>query len=372
MRILYDHQMFALQRFGGITRIFVELMRGLAGAPDVRVDWHRGWHVDGYDISAFRDGLGRYAGEAAEPPDRGGKDRAAVNRELFTRFVEEAGEYDIYHPSYYELASVRIPRRRRLFVTVADLIAEKYFQDLPRFRPLLDDRRAIFAEADCLQVISESTRRDLLEHYAVDPAKVRLTYLASDIGQLAENPDAAKRQTRPYFLYVGTRSKYKNFDVLLRAFAASQELRRDFTVVCFGGSGDYLEPEVKFMEANGMRGCFSYVAGDDQVLKGLYRRALALVYTSRYEGFGLPPLEAMQCGCPVVCCPTSSLPEVVGHAALSFAPDDESALVAAMLKVVSDYSARVRLIREGYLRARRFSWSNTVAETLALYREVAR
>lgn len=370
MRILYDHQMFALQRFGGITRIFIELMKGLAGRPGVEIAWHRGWHVDQYEVTGFAPGLQAYAATEAAPGGEPAAERPAVNRALFEKFAASLGTVDLYHPSYYEAATVQIPRRRRLILTVADLIAEKYFQDLPRFRPLLDDRRRLILEADCLQVISESTRRDLLEHYPVDPKKIRLTYLASDIASIPEAP-APVLPERPFFLYVGTRSKYKNFDVLLRAFAASPELARNFSVVSFGGTGDYNEPELKFMEAHGLRGAFTFVQGDDSLLKAYYRRAAALVYTSRYEGFGLPPLEAMECGCPVICAPTSSLPEVVGDAAALFNPDSAEELAAALLALAGQAELRTRLIRAGYERAGRFTWRNTVENTLAIYREVA-
>lgn len=370
MRILYDHQMFALQQFGGISRIFVELMKGLVDEPGVAVSWHRGWHVDAYDVSAFTGRLQAYAATAAPPSGSVLADRVQVNQGLFRQFTERAGEFDIYHPSYYERATAAIPQHRRLVVTVADLIAEKYFQELPRFRSLLDDRRALFLQADCLQVISESTRRDLLDFYPVDPARIRLTYLASDMGTVPEIPPPREIVDRPFFLYVGTRSKYKNFDVLLRAYAASPALR-EFNVVCFGGSGDFLEPETKFMDAHSVRGNFHYVQGDDRQLRGYYHRAVALVYTSRYEGFGLPPLEAMQCGCPVVCCPTSSLPEVVGDAALLFSPDNPEELAALLLRVAGDPELRTRLRLAGAGRAGLFSWPKTVAETLKIYREFA-
>lgn len=372
MRILYDHQMFALQRYGGITRIFIELMKGLAGRPGLELNWHRGWHVDQYAVGAFAGALRHYTARAEPPAGKGeNPNRVQINQELFAEFVATTGEFDIYHPTYYELATARIPRTRHLVLTVADLIAEKYFQDLPRFRPLLDDRRELILRADRIQVISESTRRDLLAAFPVDPAKVRLTYLASELDRVEEAPVPSEFLSVPYFLYVGTRSKYKNFDVLLRAFAGAPELPRNFAVVCFGGTNDYLEGEVKLMQAHGMRGRFHYIQGDDRLLKGLYRHALALVYTSRYEGFGLPPLESMECGCPVVCCPTSSLPEVVGDAALLFDPDDPAGLAATLLRLAGDKELRARLIAAGSERTRLFSWRSTVESTLGIYKELA-
>ena len=371
MRVLYDHQMFALQRFGGISRIFIELMRGLACAPGLELSWHRGWHIDGYDITLFAPALKHYSGTMVPPAEARGRDRSQVNHALFAKFSEQIGPFDIYHPTYYEQASASIPRRRRMILTVADLIPEKYFQTLPRFQGLLNDRRALILQADCLLVISESTRSDLLEYYPVDPARVRLTYPASGLGEVKDAPLPSEIRERPYFLYVGTRSRYKNFDVLLRAFADCPELLEGFSVVCFGGTGDFLEPEVSFMEAHRLRDRFFFVQGDDSLLKGFYRHAQALVYTSRYEGFGLPPLEAMEAGCPVVCCRTSSLPEVVGEAAEFFDPDEPADLAAALLRVASDSQLRTEWREAGCARASLFSWQRTVADTLAVYQDIA-
>jgi glycosyltransferase involved in cell wall biosynthesis len=175
---------------------------------------------------------------------------------------------------------------------------------------------------------------------------------------------------KPYFLYVGTRSKYKNFQVLLDAFARSTWLKRNARVVCFGGSGPYLQPELDFMAQHGLMDNFSYLSGDDSVLKELYLHAQALVYTSRYEGFGLPPLEAMECGCPVVCCPTSSLPEVVGDAAVLFAPDSPEELAAVLQQVAEDQSQRAVLIAKGRAQAAQFSWERAAEQTLAGYRSL--
>jgi glycosyltransferase involved in cell wall biosynthesis len=156
----------------------------------------------------------------------------------------------------------------------------------------------------------------------------------------------------------------------MRAFAASEWLRIHFKVVCFGGTSDYLEPELAFFREQGMRDRFIYCSGNDAVLKALYEGAVALVYTSRYEGFGLPPLEAMQCGCPVICCPTSSLPEVVGEAAVFFDPDSPEELTNCMRRVIEDKETREELIRKGSCQANRFSWERTADATLEGYRAI--
>jgi glycosyltransferase involved in cell wall biosynthesis len=176
---------------------------------------------------------------------------------------------------------------------------------------------------------------------------------------------------KPYFLYVGTRSKYKNFNILVQAMASSEWLKNNFQVICFGGSSEFLKSEVKYQIEHQVADNFTYLRGDDTLLKSLYQHAQALVYPSLYEGFGLPPLEAMSCGCPVVCSRTSSLPEVVGSAA-TFFEDLSSAeeLAAAMTRVVTDSTYRQQSIQTGLVQSKAFSWQQTADLTLIGYRSI--
>ena len=346
-------------------------MKRLAGREGVELSWHRGHHLDRYSVDDFASRLASLgtAGPVEAVP---AAELAAKNRELFTAYCALQGEFDVYHPTYYEAATVKIPRRRRTVLTVHDLIPEKYMADIPRFRQLLDDRRELIATADFIQATSENTRRDLLATFPVDPGRVRVTYWASCMGNVASLPPPPHQSGRPYFLYVGTRSKYKNFEVLLRAFASSGILRQNYAVVCFGGTGDFVEPEVEFMQRHGMAECFAYVQGDDATLKGYYEHAVSLVYTSRYEGFGLPLLEAMECGCPPICCSLASVPEVVGDHAIFFDPDDPAGLAMALERVAGDRALRETLSLGGRARGALFSWDRAADQTHALYQEAVR
>ena len=371
MNILFDHQMFRIQRFGGITRIFFELIRGMSLLPECSIHWYRGFYIDSYEIADFQRNLARYWGFSRVPfglhffpPDD-------INRFLLKWFFRTSFRgYDIYHPTYYDSSLLKVIRAKRLVVTVHDMMLEKYLSDQERFGLVISGKRQLVEAADLIFVSSLSTKNDLLERVRVSPSKVRITPWASRIQEAPSISLPEKFNQVPYFLYVGTRSKYKNFEVLIRAFAESEWLRSNFKVVCFGGTSEYLKSEVELFQEYKMQDCFLYCAGDDSLLKSLYEKAEALIYTSRYEGFGLPPLEAMQCGCPVICCPTSSLPEVVGAAALFFDPDSPEELGECMRKIVDDQEFRQQLILKGGHRAGIFSWEKTVNETLEGYRVV--
>ena len=203
----------------------------------------------------------------------------------------------------------------------------------------------------------------------ISPERTVLAYPASDIASVPAAPLPTEISDQPFLLYVGPRTKYKNFSVLLDAFVHSDWLRRAVQVVCLGG-GPFREPELSFMREHGLLGRFHQLNGDDHVLKALYQKAVALAWTSRYEGFGIPPLEAMQVGCPVVCAPTSSMPEVVGDAALFFDPDQPDDLAEQLSRVSGDSALRARLIEQGHARAGLFSWDQMVGATLDGYRRL--
>ena len=371
MRVLYDHQMFALQRYGGITRVFVELARRLSRRSDCRISWFRGYHLDGYDVSDFRPRLDRYWSFERPPLGLRSWSRERINWHAFRWFSRAVWRpFDVYHPSYYDPQTTRLPRARRLAVTVYDLIPERFQANQAKLRPLIDAKRRLVERADAVFVISEHTRRDVVELLGVDPSRTHLTYPASDLGNVVPAPLPPAIGERPFVLYVGPRTEYKNFAVLQHAFARDGWLRDTLRVVTVGGSPGYEAPERRFLAEHGLTDRFVHLDGDDALLAGLYRSAIVLVYPSRYEGFGIPPLEAMQCSCPVVCAPTSSLPEVVGDAARFFDPDSPDELAAQVRSIAEDTALRATLVERGRERGRRFSWDATADATLAGYRAI--
>jgi glycosyltransferase involved in cell wall biosynthesis len=233
-----------------------------------------------------------------------------------------------------------------------------------------------------IATVSEFSRQDLIRTYRLAPEKVVVTH--NGVGpRFTSHPDSSGeaaevrhrfRIERDYLLAVGSLQPRKNLARLVRAYARLRSEHTGFThQLVIVGRRLWLAEEI-FAEIKRQAWArdvivTGYVAEEE--LPRLYRAATALVYPSLFEGFGLPPLEAMACGTPVITSNTSSLPEVVGEAALTVDPYDEAALGQAMLEVVSDEELRARLRAAGRERARRFTWRAMAEKTLGLYREVS-
>jgi glycosyltransferase involved in cell wall biosynthesis len=227
---------------------------------------------------------------------------------------------------------------------------------------------------------SEWTRREVVEKLRINPEKVRVIHEAAREEMKPLPPHSCQsvldkyRIRNPYLLYVGTIEPRKNLLTLIRAY---DELLRTTTLrpqlVLAGGRGWLCDEVYKLVEELKLRDQINFTGYvDDADLPALYSAAETFIYPSFYEGFGLPPLEAMACGAPVITSDVSSLPEVVGKAGLTHAPTDARALTEAMAKLLGDQTAREHFRHEGLKQAAKFSWERAARETQSVYDEVLR
>jgi glycosyltransferase involved in cell wall biosynthesis len=369
MKVAFDHQVFLLQEYGGISRYLCNLAAGLNSTPGVSAKVFAPIHrnrnlleVPHVPVSGFY------------MPKIPGKAFRIVGRmsEIGARIGLGRYKPDILHETYYSTRSVR-PKSCAVVLTVYDMIQEKFAREFRNAEQTSDPKRIAVERADHVICISESTRRDLVELFNVPEEKTSVVYLSADDVFASETPLPSGQNpggNRPFLLYVGARGGYKNFDGLIRAFARSERLSSEFSVVCFGG-GAFSIREKQMMADLGLSDRHVLqIGGNDQTLAGLYAAASAFVYPSKYEGFGIPPLEAMSARCPVLTSNTSSLPEVVGNAGEYFDPDSDESIAAAIENVVLSPSRTAELIRLGNEQRRRFSWDRCVEETIQIYRGI--
>ena len=369
MNLLYDHSIFQ-QKYGGISRYFYEIISRLLFFDDVDIEMFMGLFVNQYGLEKFKDTFDHYWGYPVPAIPRTGRARQFLNRLLWKKFQFHLSSTDdrIYHPTYYNYYGTA---KAKTVFTVYDFTHERY----PHFFPgdgTPDLKRKAFERADALICISESTKKDLLNLYSVrDSCEIKVVHLGYSDFEKQSVAGSITLPLRPYFLFVGPRHAYKNFTCLVEAFALSTVLKKESMLVCFGGA-PFTSSEMAFFDQLGISDKVVRYPGDDGALGTLYKNAIALVYPSFYEGFGIPILEAMSCGCPVIASNNSSIPEVAGDAALFFDPASKESLINAMSRIASDTNLRDVMKASGVLRCRTFSWDRCAKETFAFYKELGR
>ena len=231
--------------------------------------------------------------------------------------------------------------------------------------------------ADAVIAVSEHTKRDALRAYNLDEAKVRVIYEGVNPRFRPAPPEAVAVVRRKYglperfILSVGTIEPRKNLETALAAYRALKEGGAAHRLVIVGKQGWLYRGFFRRLREEGLEGevVFPGFVPDDD-LPALYSGADLFLFPSLYEGFGLPPLEAMACGAPVVCSDVSSLPEVVGDAALLVPPLDVRAWAEALRRLLGDADLRANLRARGLARAREFSWARAARATAEVYRQV--
>lgn len=345
-KVLFSHDIFGIQRYGGVSRYVVQLHTSLSAAGvDSRV--FGGMHVNRYldDAHAV---TGRRMARPAPPPFRHAVRilNVAAEEQLVRTWKPAA-----YHVTYY---SRRRPRLAvPVVVTVYDMIHELFPEQFPTQDRTSEHKRWWVDVASLVFVPSEQTRLDLVRFWPSCASKV--VVVRPGLMPMAAGSNEVANRYGDYLLFVGDRrSPYKNFSRLVAAVARSEH-GRHCHLVCFGG-GAFSDDESRSLAGLGLLQQAQAVSGTDHLLAALYRHAKALVYPSVYEGFGFPLLEALSLGCPVVCSAAGPMPEVVGTAALSFDPQDVDSIAGAIDRVLDDSELAVSLRAAGPVRAQAFDW----------------
>lgn len=378
MKIAYDPQIFCAQTYGGISRYFCEIASRIAQVPEVDVSIFAPLHLNAY-LAHMSPGL--VSGFPAPNTDSFRTRRGTNYPRLALRGLGllmgagmlQAMGPDIVHETYFSPYRLGARRARRV-LTIYDMIHEKFPTSFSSSDKTVRYKVLAAERADHVICISESTRCDAINILGLPADKTSVIYLGFDLMSSSsdEKSDSEGFWTEsPYLLYVGNRGGYKNFSRLLEAYGTSLQLKSDYKLLCFGG-GKFQLDEINKINALGLDGSrVMQIGGDDLFLSELYKHASAFIYPSLYEGFGIPPLEAMSHDCPVICSNTSSMPEVVGEAGAYFDPSDTGAMQAEIERVVASESDRKLLVLKGRERLKSFSWDRCAAETLDIYKNLA-
>ena len=276
------------------------------------------------------------------------------------RSGDSKGKY-IFHSSYYRYSSSKDAIN---VCTVHDFTYEYYSSGLPRIIHSFQKKLAV-SKAEAVICVSHNTKKDLMRFYPFVPEdKIHVVYngVGEEFQQLSSQ-DLEKYDVifeRPYLLYVGDRSSYKNFSL----FMQTVDLLEQYSAVVVGGKPFDIH-EQSWSDRN--YGRVKHLLGlDTASLNAVYNRAHCLIYPSSYEGFGIPVLESMRAGCPVIAVNCSSIPEVAGNAAILLDQPDVLKVKQSVL-MLEDRSLRNSLVADGLVNAERFSWDDCFSNTVNVY-----
>lgn len=383
MKVLFDHQIFSLQQYGGISRYFFELMQNLERSRGVEILlpllYSDNFHLKGnsrFDHAPFANAVRfnlrkrlRHAVSKRKLLKDLDQVRAVErnrNRE-HTIQVMKKQDFDIFHPTYFDAYFLDYLNGKPFVLTVPDTIHERFPCDLLKQDADPGKRRRLCENASAIIALSQNTKEDIAHYFQVDTDKINVIYPGlTDLG-IEAVPFALPER---YILFVGRRDLYKNFLFFMKAISPLLQEEEDLHLFCAGGGG-FSTDEEACLKRLGIHDRVLQYDISDRSMGRVYGKALVFAFPSLYEGFGIPLLEAFSMACPVVLSQASCFQEVAGSAGLYFDPSDEPSIYHACKKMIHDRALREAMIQRGTERAKAFSWAQCGKETEAVYRSIA-
>ena len=362
--VLFDHQKFSTQRYGGISRYFANILQNIRSTSNIT-----------YQLGVLH-AQNHYL--QSEPlPIKGKLSDRLLNsntqydyriNQLYCQYLLEKGNFDVFHPTYYDPYYIKY-LKKPVVVTIHDMTHERVPEYFWAQDPLTHQKRLNIERADAIIAISNTTRKELICCFDVDPTKVSVIYHGMDADTpLPVEPVAGLPEQ--YVLFVGDRSGYKNFYLLMDAMHNLMPRFPDLNVVLTGGGRLHIA-ELEFIRRLGLSDRVHHVNATDGQLNHLYQHTALFVYPSLYEGFGLPILEAFKAGCPMLLSDTDCFREIAADAAVYFKATDLDDLTETLAHVLMDTDLKVQLVEKGLKRLRDFPLQKSIDETLAVYKSLA-
>lgn len=351
MNVLYDHQIWLMQRFGGISRYFIELMKNSGGLFNYSV-------TGVYSSNEYLKDMGLHKDFPVSFNFKG-------RRRILKRLNEgesvkqmNGDSVDILHPTYF---SPYFNTSKKVVLTVYDMIYE-LFPEMMCDGEMINMRKETVHKADKIIAISECTKKDLLRIYPdISPDKVEVTYLGNSF-PVSEN--ASKEN---YILFTGNRASYKNFANFARAVAPVL-IENNLKLICTGSK--FASWELWFLDQLGIGDRVESRFVNDAELSDLYSKALLFVFPSLYEGFGIPILESFASSCPLLLSNASCFPEIAGDAGVYFDPYSIDDMREKINSVLMSQAKQQELVEKGRERLKLFDWAKTTRETAEVYKSV--
>ena len=353
MRILYDYQIMLMQKYGGVSRGFCEVASILKECYKQDVEFVSEGSQNYYLQTLF--GV-KSVKEIEDDCIR--KNQMTVLEKCVS------GRYDIlhstwYHPYLYDVAGCKH------VITIHDMVQECYPLYLEN-RSFVECKKRLIESADAIIAVSRHTKEDIIKVYPhISSDKVFVVHQGGK--KEYRGTMSAMDVPQKYLLYVGARGGYKNFETFVVAAEKVMKKDSDIHLVCVGG-GEFTPQERRMVYD--IKDKVLHVHATDEQLEYLYRHAKAFVFPSKYEGFGIPIIEAFSYGCPVVLSDASCFPEIATDAAVYFDPNNVDSMVDSIERILSDRILRNEKVHKGLLRAEDFSWANSAANMHKAYEQI--
>lgn len=357
MRVLVDPQIFSHQTQGGISRYVAELINGFRRSERINVFCPLMFSNNTYaiKINRYLQILNLF------------NNYLPLNSRIWNRILNNIYlryfRVEVFIPSFYDIYFMRHLKKVKLVITIHDMIHEKFPDFIAYSEKIVANKKALIYRADLIIAVSFNTKKDILDVYPdIDHDKIKVIYSGNSLSkQLKFQNTPGDNLLNEYFLFVGLRKSYKNYDWMINALAPILKRYR-MRLLCIGG-GIFSSDEVDNLNKLDLNGLVTQKNVDDSGLIGFYQNALALIMPSQYEGFGFPIVEAMSNKCPVILNKNSCFPEIAGIAGCFYEADNIDQFQYAVESVLTDRSYRANLVKLGLENAKKFTWENCVNET---------
>lgn len=365
MKIIIEPQMFLNQEFGGITRYYSEIYKRIKDKKECSVEipliQSENLHLNEYFITKIPKIL-----------------KFLIKNNIFRRKVKrylkrkniiyiksklQENNYDLVIPTYYSPYFLDFIGNKPFVLTIYDMIHElfpHYFEG----DNTAENKRKLAYKATKIIAVSQNTKKDILKFYPdLDSSKIEVIYHGFSSSKRFEN---TLKLPKKYILFVGNRDNYKNFNFFINAVAAI--LNNDKSLFVFLAGGNKLkEKELNIIERLNIKSQVIQYNFKENELNSIYQNAVCFVFPSEYEGFGIPVLEAMSNGCPIILPYYSSFPEVAGNAGVFYEINNHNQMIEKINLLLNDSLIRDKYIKLGYENVKRFSWDEAAKQCFEVY-----
>lgn len=371
MKIFLDPQIFNMQTYGGISRYYTEIFSRLKKNRKLSIilplESSNNVYLTNSDLLLKEKNLITYLIKALNFL---GVSTRSLNRKISAKKVKKSlrdSNLQLFIPTYYDPYFLEFIKDKPFVLTVYDMLHElfpQYFIHDPW--NVTANKKKLLEKATKIIAVSSNTKKDIIKVYPhIDESKIEVIYHGNSI-QVNEN--VAVDLPENYILFVGSRDYYKNFYFLVESI--KHLLIKDTTlkIICAGG-GQFKDEEIEFLTKNGVLDKVEQKYFEEEQLGLFYKNARCFVFPSMYEGFGIPVLESMACGCPIVLSNSSSFPEVAGDAGIYFDVSSKEDLMNKIVLVLNDEKLRNKHILKGIEQAKKFNWEIAASQCLELYKK---